>query len=384
MFLSGSPVNIDWNFGDAGLASETAVSDTSQTYTYTSIGTFNLTVNISNSKSFKYNKTQVCVQERITDFAITTPLTYVEVDAPSTVNLGMTSGSDYTCTLTFNDGQSDTVVTTDELSTPPNSDYMYTFTSSGDYTITAVCTNGIGSATSVMTTTAVERIMGVSLNPPGAMAGVDFQINVIWNSGSQVALTLVYDNNAVYTEVDEFTRSALSEVMPGTSTGKHLVTVTLTNPVNSVVLDMNFTIEIAITNPLIICDFLNEITMDPPQSYIVIPTYSDVNCYVSMDDGTSVELTVTWGDLSAMYVHKVADGDPWSSDPAPDPISHSFTTPGTCSMSVLVSNAFNSYQMNYIVMVMTSVDNVEINPVSPVAFTPPANVTFTFRYVDLS
>ena len=356
------------------------MSTTAQTHTYTSTGKFNLTITISNSRSFKNNETEVCVQEEITNLALTTAMSYVEKGALSGINLGMTSGSHYTCKLTISDGQSNDVVYTDDTSTPPNTNYMYTFTTAGDYTITAECSNDINTATAELSTTAIERISGLALDPPGAMAGDDFQINVVWSTGSQVSLTLNYDGNSKQYTIDPSGKSALSELIPGTGlTGKHPISVTATNIINSETLDMNFTIEVGIINPSISCDFLSEITMNPPVSYVVIPTNSSVSCQVDMDNGTSVELTVEWGDGSAQFQHVVAEGDSWHSDPYTAPIPHTFTTPGTCDMYVLVANAFNSSLVPYTVKVMTSVDNVEMNNVLPVEYTPPAIVIFIFR-----
>lgn len=379
VFFSGIPTDIHWDFGDGSTADETGVTATSQTHTYTSIGTFDLKVNISNIKSFKFNQTQVCVEERITGFGISLPSSYVEVGVASPLRLEMASGSDYTCTLTFNDGKTDTIRTTDDIATPPNTDYMYTFPKAGHYTVTAVCANGIGTVTDTLTTTAVERIVGLALNPPGAMAGVNFRITVIWTSGTDVTLILNYDGAPITMTVNEQTRTAVSGIMAGTVTGKHPVSVVMSNSINTETLDMDFSIEIAITKPSVTCNFLSEITTNLPAPNVVIPTNSGVECHVTMEDGTSVHLIITWGDGSSSYTHSVADGDPWSSNPAPDPITHSFTAPDICSMSVVLENGFSSYTFTYIVNVMTSVDNVEINPVSPVEFTPPASVTFAFR-----
>ena len=348
---------------------------TSQIHTYTTTGTFVVTYNISNAISFKANQTEVCIQERITGLDISFPLSYVEVNVEAALNLGMTSGSDYVCTLIFNDH----VVTIYEAEVPANSNFMYNFTSSGAYTVNAECSNGIGSDTDTLSTTALERITGLALDPPGAMADTDFIIKVIWTTGSDLNLTLTYDSLPIAMTINAASRFALSGVMTGGPTGKHPVSVTVANIISTEVLNIDFTIEIAITNHLISCNFLSEITLSQPQSEVVIPTNSDVECHISMDDGTSVALTIVWGDASGDYTHLVADGDPWSSNPAPDPISHSFVTPETCYMSVTIANAYSSFQMDYVVMVMTSVDNVEINPVAPAEFTPPATFVFTFR-----
>ena len=376
-------MDIDWNFGDGNSASETGVADTSQTHTYTATGSFDVTVNISNIKSFKFNQTQVCVQERITGFGILFPTaSYVEVGVPSALRLGMTKGSDYTCTLSFDDGIGPTpdIRTTDESSTPPNTDYSYTFSSAGDYTVSAICENGIVGATAMdsLTTRGVERPDGLALDPPGAEAGQPFRIYVTWTSGTDLTLDVTYNGNSVNMQFINGERKARSDVMPATSTGRVPVTVTLSNVISSEVLNVDFAIEIEITNLVITCNFLSEIITSLPSPNVVIPTNSDVECSVTMQDGTSVTLTIIWGD-SASYNHSVAVGDSWASDPAPDPITHSFMTPDICSMTVIVGNGFGSFRRDYIVNVMTSVNNVEINGVSPIEFTPPANVTFTWR-----
>ena len=323
------------------------------------------------------------MQERIAGFGISFPTSsYVEVGVASALRLGMTAGSDYTCTLTFEKvGSTSDVRNTDMSSTPPNTDYSYTFSSAGDYEVTAICDNDIvgGTASDTLSTRGVERIAGLALDPPGAEVGQPYRIYVTWTSGTDLTLGLTFDGNNIPMEFIDGERKAMSEVRQAeTSTGRFPVVVTLSNVIGPEVLNIDFSIEVEITGLTVVCDFLNEIPSSLPAPNVVIPTNSDVNCSVTMQTGTSVTVSIDWGDGSTPYAHAVGIGNSWASNPAP-PDMHSFTTPAICSMSVIVENGFGRNLIEYTVNVMTSVDNVILNPVSPKEFTPPTSFTFTWR-----
>ena len=229
----------------------------------------------------------MCVQERITNFVISFPTAgYVEVGVPSALQLGMAAGSDYTCTLTFEEiGSSSEVRTTDVTATPPNTDYSYTFTNAGNYQVTAVCQNGIvgGTATDVLTTRGVERITGLALDPPGAEVGKQYRINVIWTGGTDLTLSLTYDGSDVPMTFIDGEKRAISEIrQAGSTTGRFPVVVTLTNQFGPEVLNIDFAIEVEITGLVLNCNFLSEIASALPAPNVVIPTNSDVNCSITM------------------------------------------------------------------------------------------------------
>ena len=253
-----------------------------------------------------------------------------------------------------------------------------TFSIPGTVNINATCWNLINTYSSVTSIDAVERISGIALSPPGAMVNTNFLIFMTLTSGSNFQVNLTYDGQII--PMTTFNnRSAISTAQQQEAeTGPHTVWVTVSNDINNVTENFTFIIEVAITNAVVVCIFSNEIVVTPSVEYTVIPLGETVSCSVSMTDGTSVEMLIDWGDGSTNFTHSVGQSLPWSTNPPVMPIYHTYSSPIFCDLNVTLSNAFNIAVRNFPVMVMIGVDNVELNEVSPIAFTPPARVNFTW------
>lgn len=346
-------------------------------FAYPAIGTYNLTVNISNAVSFKFNFTTIIVQEPITGLTINTPSTYLVVGVATNIDVTLATGSDFTCVFDFvyEVGQESITKTwVDGLN------FDHTFNTAGPVELAVNCSNNLGSAVTSASYLAVEPLVNVALTPPGARVNQYFNLLLSWDSGTEVTVnSCTYDGQPVTMILDNNLRQAVSEnMLMETVTGTHLVSYDISNPISSVSEPaVNFGIEVEITNPFINCTFLNQPTVISNTYFIPINT--GVMCEVDMDSGTSVVLTVDFGDGNTSVLAATAT-EPWSSAKTwfSMPVTHTYTATGYFQLKVTISNAFNSVDKTYPVGVMVRVDNTVMDPVQAVRFGPPAIVNFTF------
>lgn len=369
--LPGDPTTLYWDFGNGDTT--TTYSTTLVSYTYTVTGSYNMSVNITNAKSHKYNTTTVCVEERITGLTLTTPSNIVEIGVSTNVNIGMTTGSDFNCDLSFS--YADSTVFTDTTSTNV---YAHNFPKNGNVTIYTNCSNNINWMDGSLVVQAMERITGDGLTPPGGTANEPFSITLSWVTGTEVQVQLWYDNVEETMTIDEANKQATSPLKTESVTGLHNVTYIISNALDPspAPVSVVFAIEVAIANAVVTCNFL------PAPKYVntnqaVINQGSNVSCTVSMDAGTSVVVDFKYGDGGDQQF-SVGLGVPWSANTIPFPISHTFTTPGFFAFEVELSNGFNSTSQAFPVWVMVGVDGVQLNPQPPETFYPPATVIFDF------
>lgn len=323
----------------------------------------------------------MCVQETITGLALSSVSDPVEVGMATDIMISMDTGSHYSCEFTF--VNSDTSVETGSITDAAWLNYTHTFTVPGSVTVYANCSNSISLMDSTIFVMAMERITGYALSPPGAMSNVPFHIVLAWTTGTHVQIQLWYDGVEQTMVIDEVTRQATSPQMSESVTGLHNVSYTITNDLESAPfsVDTLFSIEIAITNPSIVCTFSGLIKyVGSNNDQAVIPEGSSVECTISMDAGTSVVIDMVYNDGSPEDQYNVGIGVPWSSNALSFPLTHTFATAQFCAFHVTVSNGYNSFTENFPVWVMVGVDGVQLNPQAPETFYPPASVTFDFTY----
>jgi hypothetical protein len=367
---------VAWDFGN-GQQSGTDLD--TPTNTYLTTGSYNISVNISNAVSFKFNYTTITVEETITGLVVNSPGSIIEVDAVTTIDVGMTSGSDYVCDFEFSydDGSTISLQRT-ELE---GLIFDHTFTVAGSLTLNVNCSNHLGSEQASVTSQAVEPLTTVALTPPGAKAGDEFYFLLTWVKGTDVTLlTFKYDGVDIPMVVNNTLRHARS-VDPRTEmvTGSHTIEYQLQNPLGSVsVPSTDFVIEIEMSNVVVDCFFPNE-SQAVSSEYIIIPLGTDVRVTVGMDAGTSVAIDIDFGDSNTVS-QSASTGMPWATaEPTFGfPIVHTFSVAGYYQIEVKVGNSFSTVINTYTTAVMVGVDNTEINSVVPVRFEPPAVLNFTF------
>ncbi|WAQ97034.1 PK1L2-like protein, partial [Mya arenaria] len=380
---TGDPANVFIDWGDS--TNKSVTSAISVTKIYLEIGNYNVFLNISNYLSYKENVTQFCVEERITNVALNLS-SGVEVDVATVLELSMASGSNYTCDYEFiySDSTSD-VFTRSYLD---GDIFSHTFPVWGTVDITVVCQNTINAATYTHQLTAVERISGDAITPPGALMNVPFTITLTWATGSHVSVSLSYDGIAQTMTVDAANKQATSELKTEDVLGAHTIIYTISNPLdpNPALVTVTFAIEVKITSPDIHCTFSNLIKMIG--STAVIPINTDITCDVTMSYGTSVTLEIDYGYSGATYNQSNAPGVPWTNSilQASLPQVHNFTKHQYCNVYVHIYNNFNEYEEWFPVWVMVPVDGVTLQPYpvdNPKRFDPPAIVNFFFTIPGL-
>lgn len=382
-FHTGSPATLEWNFdSDINIEDDTV----STVYTYTSHGTYNLTVNITNGISYKFNHTLLCVEERITGLTLNTLVSAVEVNAATYIDVSMTAGTNYTCVFQLTTVAGTTSVSktdTDSLQ------FNHVFEEAGDITISISCSNSISTVSISSDGRAVERLTNVAMAPPGAVVEQDFQLLLAWETGTDVTLSsFTYDAIDVAMTINETLKEALSNyVINEDTTGLHIISYTISNAINSIsVPNTSFAIEIEITNPVINCMFVNPSTAIGDSTDSVISVDTGVECTVDMDAGTGVVITVDFDDGTSNNVQTAASGETWELAKAGFtlPITHTFTTSGYFKMSLMLSNGYNSVVEHYPVWVMIGVQDVNmVCPIPTVRFDPPATLNFNFAYNDV-
>ena len=373
-FPAGDPTTLYWEFGTAD--TNITYSSTDVHYTYLVTGTFNLTVNITNAKSFKSNTTTICVEEQIQGLSLSLPA-IVELGVVTNIPITMTAGSDFNCEFSITNSDSSIITTF------ASTDIPHTFTIPGSVAVHVNCSNNINWMEDTVVVIAMERITGVALTPPGAIANVPFNVILTWTTGTDVSVTLWYDSVEEVITVDQNTKQAVSPSKTESVTGLHNVTYIISNPLDPSppAVHAVFAIEVAISNPVMTCTFTNLIkTVGTNDEQAVIPLNSDVQCEVDMDEGTSVVVEMKYNNGETDDQYSVGVGVAWSANSFTFPLTHTFSIAGFSAFELQVSNGFNSFTESFPVWVMVGVNGVQLNPQPPETFYPPASVTFDFTY----
>ncbi|KAL4239265.1 hypothetical protein ACF0H5_000082 [Mactra antiquata] len=373
---TGYPTTTLWDFGNGFQHSQ--VSPGLYQYAYPAIGTYNLTANISNAASFKFNFTTVCVQEKINDFSLLTS-GGVEVNVLETINITMSSGTNFSCDfkITDSNGVVDQYTVSESLSIP------YTFPVASLYTIAVNCSNNINHVSDVKTVTAVERITNPALTPQGAIVNSYFKFVLTWATGSGVQINhFTVDGVAIVMEIDHVNKIAKSKnSYQRTTTGAIAVTYEISNSLSTITEPSGiFVIEVAITNADIVCQFPSRLNPVNSDNLVVLPMGGSTYCTATMTDGSSVQVMGDWGDgLPTIYAG--TSGEPWSttSGSIPFPVDHTYGVPGTFDMTFSVSNNYSGISEAWTVMVMQGVTGISLHAYNDtVRFDPPAVMMFYF------
>ena len=379
--FSGSSVSVLWTFGDTQTTEVTSGSLTQVQHQYNLASTYNVSVNISNSLSFKYNMTTVCVQQRITDLAYDIPQIspgIVEMNIFITTTITMSAGTDYTCQITFNLADGTTVVTS--LTELTGLNYIIEVIVPGIFTVTTYCVNSINDATYTQSLKAVEPITGVGLAPAGALVGFEFQVIVEWATGSGVSLSVTYDSEPQVMTVYDSDRRALSATKPADVASTHTVQITISNEISTQSVTEQFDIEEQTSGVVIDCTYQSQLSTSQTSSYVVIGVGSYVTCSATVTSGTNVEFIVNWNDgTTPIYTDSITTASSWSVNE-----QNTFNSPQICNISVTVQNSLSEVTKYFPILVTVGVDGIFLNNVSFVIFTPPAEVTFTWNTAGAS
>ncbi|XP_071129607.1 polycystin family receptor for egg jelly-like isoform X3 [Mytilus edulis] len=363
---TGTNVTYWWDFGDGITALNT--TDATYDYTYTTVGEMNVSITAFNQMSSKSNMTIVQVQEKIRNLALVNSIAVV--GETTSIPTSMTTGSNYTCTWK-RDGV--VIATTDDISSPPDGTFDYTFTEEGTYEISVVCSNQINSMSAVATFTTQFKITNLQLVKTGALKDSTFTIDWTWTAGSIPQFILEYDSQVrTFTKDPYFNKASSESLSAGSSITKYPLNLTAFNLVSNEQIVIDFGIEEELTGPSIT---IGGVSIDPVTGYGTISKNDQVSFTVDATGGTNV--VIEW---------KYNDGTPddsftipiWTATPAQTK-NHQFSSLGWFNVEVKIYNLYNSHSQTFRLLAIAPIQNLVMNiSPDPVLFLPPATVTFTF------
>jgi gliding motility-associated-like protein len=192
-FTTGA-VSYTWNFGDAS-APVTTASTANLTHTYTSYGTYTVTMVATGPNGCTATATLTVIFERYVGASFSVPIAEMSGCLPLTVH--PINASQNANTYVWNFGDATPPVTTTSYTPPP-----HTYTTPGNYTITLVASNSCNSATSTVSPIIVvgPPVVNFFANPmlgcspqtvtfTNASTGVSPANNYSWNFGNGNTLT---------------------------------------------------------------------------------------------------------------------------------------------------------------------------------------------------
>ena len=141
------PVNINWDFGDGGMAAGMAA-----THSFVSGGMYDVTVTVDNGRDAVTAMCSVQVIEAPTIVAIDASDTQFEVCQPQEVAFSVRAESDGTTTYSWDFGDGNTGM---------GAEVSHTYTEGGTYTVTATVENEGGTDTESITVTAMPCLAAI-------------------------------------------------------------------------------------------------------------------------------------------------------------------------------------------------------------------------------
>lgn len=141
------PVNINWDFGDGGMATGMAA-----THSFASGGTYDVTVTVDNGRDAVEAVCSVQVIEAPTIVAIDASDTHFEVCQPQEVAFAVRAESDGSTTYSWDFGDG---------STGMGAEASHTYTEGGTYTVTVTVENEGGTDTESITVTALPCLAAI-------------------------------------------------------------------------------------------------------------------------------------------------------------------------------------------------------------------------------
>ncbi|XP_067670970.1 uncharacterized protein [Haliotis asinina] len=357
---TGSSVKRDWDFGDKSVFNAT---DTDQyKHTYTSKGIYNISVRCWNSEDTKENVSMVTVEEAIVDMSVkySPCITLSNCSFEVTV----TGGSNFEITWDFGDLTSNVTTEADYLESHI---VKHVYTTGGNLTVSANCSNHISSKPFTFFLSVQEVCSGLSLIRTGAEKNVPFRIEWTLAHGSNCKFELKFRGQVIAIEkANTTTRRWESAMQNGLPANIYPLVLKVSNAIGHDEKHVNFTVETAMKGMKSNCSTSLISTGEEASCSVTIAEGSNVQCVWDFDDGT---------------VERFSQGpQDWALRAStPEIRKHIFTKSKNYNVSITCSNNDRSEPKYHSVVVMQGVNEVELKHDNAVPFNRPGIGIFSFE-----
>ncbi|CAH1793770.1 unnamed protein product [Owenia fusiformis] len=349
----GSDVTYTWNQGDA-TATDQNVTLLPISFTYSTRGTYNITVKAFNLLTSQENFTEIVVQERLTNPVL--DVAPVITGESITIILTLDTGSDFTCDWDFGDGQS--AVSTSEIDLVINEPHVYATPNwTPGYTVSVTCSNLVSTVSISGVVPVQDCVTNLHLLNWGAEKGAPFHMDYAMDSGSGASVSIILDgvDRPVTPNSDGLSGQTTNEHTIANS-GLYVAELRAFNLVCDITEPYNFTVEMRIQSPTF------GATGDMvPGTEKDLDSGEPFTFTVDMLSGSGV--TIEWdatdcgGTKEEYFTGELID---WSGQQTH---THLFDTPTTCDFTVKVWNPIdtNGTTKTYTFNVYNDVKNMRIN-----------------------
>lgn len=283
---SGSNITYIWDFGD-GKSLRTQVNSTS--HTYTSSGTYHVTLKVSNSLNEKVLRASIAVFDFIRGLQFAKPVEAKAFGLTTVIEWEATKGTNITYVVDFGDGSPryETVTT---LERSRNGSITHKYAAVGNYTVTVFAFNLVGPNISISSQALVEiPVAEVQFGLPADhvtqtvffAVGDLVTVNRIVSNGTNVKCAFDFKDGSPVTISTHYSTSHVYN-----DTGTYKIEITCYNAVNSVKRLLNATVQV---------QNLEKITgLVLRASPTAFGTNSEIT--IQMDSGTVFFCTISFGD----------------------------------------------------------------------------------------
>ncbi|XP_064630503.1 uncharacterized protein LOC135489174 [Lineus longissimus] len=370
-----------WNFGDK--SSVHMVNGTPITKHTFGIGKYNVCVEAKNAISGKTNCTTLEVKEKIGTIKVVNP-TAVAGDN-STINITISKGSGYDCSIDYGDGSITHV--NDTMLPKATGHVTHEYTTPGKYNVKVDCKNGLlpDPPVQAMPIEVQETITGLKFKTTGAQKGQPVKVQLGTNVKNGYGLKYKCTSVPPFKAGTSIDMSACdnkpkcdSAEIKGVVAQGYELTCTVANKLGKITDSTNFTIDSPINNPdFNVTDLCKEVPSPPDllAYYIMVPS-----CVVftgGMESGSSAFVKIDYGDSTPPDEKRMPPLKAWPTN-YHEVFNHTYTKVGEFHAQGEIGNGDGSFLYNFTISAFKkshlSCDN--LGPQKPGA------VGITFRSSD--
>ncbi|TPP62406.1 hypothetical protein FGIG_02447, partial [Fasciola gigantica] len=351
---SGVATQYSWSFGDA--TSNRITNEKTVNHSYSSEGTFPLTVNISNDFSFLVINDTVSIRQPMQFTAI--EANDAEVGKSTVIKLiispSPSPNSGIQCVWKFNG-------TEDCKGQIPSC--QHTYAQPGVYQIEVVCTNLITTQNQSAQKIAYSLLKGLQILTQSFAVGKERRLIFSFTDGSELSAKMHINGSEKKTVIDYQSKRILSEPFDVNNAQEFQYTLEVTDRSGPNPFKGAFAFDIPV----------QKITMKFSVSKLIVN--QDLSLSVGIADATGVKVIVDWGDGSVNSNYSAKPAQPWQRT---KPFTKAYTQPGIYTIAVTAESGESSLTERQIITVQGAVPDYTVESDSSSA---PLNQKYGIRLV---